>query len=177
MLDYIQSIKMLFIVPAACSPFKTELEDLVPFETRYDWCTRVFSKVEGTKTLDIERNENTDTPSYTYQTMERFQAIYQEYPLLIIGEDSLATFHKWKHFERILEHCELAVFRRRGYAGKSSIHDKYLHKITVYKTPYIEISSTEIRERIRGGKSIKGYVPETIEPDIIKEFKKMSDMN
>jgi len=177
MLDYIQSIKMLFIVPAACSPFKRELEDLVPFETRYDWCTRVFSKVEGTKTLDIERNENTDTPSYTYQTIERFKTIYQEYPLLIIGEDSLVTFHKWKKFERILERCELAVFKRRGYGGKSKIDDKYLQKITVYDTPYIEISSTEIRERLSGGKSIKGYVPETLETDIIEEFNKMSDMN
>jgi len=177
MLDYIENLQKLFVIPAGCSPFKRQMEDQLPFEYRYDWCSRIFSKINGTDTLDIERDDEAKTPSYTYQTVERFYDLFHEYPILIIGEDSLSSFHKWKYYQRILERCELAVFRRRGFSGKVSVDNKYLEKITVYDSPYIEISSTEIRERIYAKKSIKGYVPETLEEDIIKKISKMSEIN
>ncbi len=172
MLDYIEGLQKLYVIPAGCSPFKRQMENQLPFEYRYNWCSRVFSKIDGTDTLDIERDDENDIPSYTYQTIERFYALYHEYPILIIGEDSLSSFHKWKYYEHILDRCELAVFKRRGFSGKVSVDSKYMQKITIYDSPYIEISSTEIRERIKEKKSIKGYVPETLEEDIKKQFTK-----
>ncbi|MFW6262611.1 MAG: nicotinate-nicotinamide nucleotide adenylyltransferase, partial [Thermotogota bacterium] len=177
MLDYIGNLKRLFIIPAGCSPFKRTMEDQAPFEYRYKWCSSIFATIDGIDTLDIEREDAMDNPSYTYQTIQRFYKQFHEYPILILGEDSLASFHKWKHYERILERCELAVFQRRGYSGKINIDNRYLEKVTVYDTPYLEISSTEIRKRISKNKSIKGYVPETLEREIIEQFKKLSDMN
>jgi nicotinate-nucleotide adenylyltransferase len=170
MLDYIEGLQKLFVIPAGCSPFKRQMENQLPFEYRYSWCSQVFSKIDGTDSLDIERDDEADTPSFTYQTIERFYELYHAYPVVIIGEDSLSSFHKWKYYERILERCELAVFKRRDFSGKVRVDPKYLQKIKIYDSPYIEISSTEIRERIKENKSIKGYVPESLEEDIIKRF-------
>lgn len=175
MLDYIPKLKKLFVIPAGCSPFKRQIEDQLPFEYRYNWCSHIFSNIDGTDTLDIERDDRAETPSYTYQTVERCYELFHSYPVLVIGEDSLSSFHKWKYYECILERCELAVFKRRGYSGKVSVDSKYLQKIRVYDSPYIEISSTEIRERIKNQQSVKGFVPETLEEEIIKKYKKMSD--
>lgn len=177
MLDYIKDLDHLYIVPAGCSPFKREMEDHANFDIRYTWCSRAFNRIDRTSTIDIERNYNPDSPSFTYDTIKLFYKRYQVFPTLIIGEDSLASFHKWKHHDKILEKCQLAVFRRRGYSGKIKIENRYLGKITVYDSPYIEISSTEIRKRINVNKSIRGYVPELLEDQIMDIYKKMSDGN
>src|SRR6056297_2044642 len=85
MLDYIPGLQKLFVIPAGCSPFKRQMEDQLPFEYRYNWCSHIFSKIDGTDTLDIERDDGAETPSYTYQTIERLYALFHDYPILIIG--------------------------------------------------------------------------------------------
>jgi len=177
MLDDIPGLQKLFVIPAGCSPFKRQMQDQLHFEVRYNWCSRIFSTIDGTDTLEIERGDRIESPSYTYQTLERLYDLFHAYPLLIIGQDSLASFHQWRHYEHILDRCELAVFKRRGFSGQVCVDAKYLHKITVYDTPYIEISSTEIRKRIKRQQSIKGYVPESLEEDMIQKYKKQSDDN
>ncbi len=177
MLDYLEGLEKLFIIPAGCSPFKTALDNQLPFEDRYQWCVRSFDGIEKIQVLDIERNDEADEPSYTYKTLERFYHLYGQYPVLIIGEDSLASFHRWKNFERILDRCDVAVFRRKGYSANKMIEEKYQSKITIYNTPFIEISSTEIRNRIGEEKSIRGYVPQTLEEAIVKKYRRKSDAN
>ena len=177
MLEYIEGLEKLFIIPAGCSPFKRDLENQLPFEDRYRWCVHSFNGIDKIQVLDIERNDEKDEPSYTYETLERFFYLYGQYPVLIIGEDSLASFDRWRNFEKILERCDVAVFKRRGYSKNAMIDTKFKSKITVYDTPFIEISSTEIRNRIGEGKSVRGYVPQTLEEEIIKKYKRKSDAN
>jgi len=175
MLEYLKQLKKLFIVPAGCSPFKRDMKDQASFEDRYTWCYQAFSGISRTDILDIERDDGKNSPSFTYETIEQFYQSFGEYPTLIIGEDALTTFHKWKQHEKILERCEIAVFRRRGYSENHQLNKRFLHKITVYDSPYIEISSTEIRNRISHGQSIRGYVPETLEEPIIQTYESMRD--
>ncbi len=175
MLDYLKQVDRLFIVPAGCSPFKKDMEDLAAFEYRFRWCEKAFDKIDKTQISDIEANYKPDFPSYTVDTLKKFFSVYSQYPALIIGEDSLSTFHRWKDYRKILETCELAVFRRRGYSGKVSVDKRYLNKITVFDSPYIEISSSTIRERIKAGKSIAGYVPDSLEREIVDYYIKASD--
>jgi nicotinate-nucleotide adenylyltransferase len=109
--------------------------------------------------LDVLGNQ----PSYTADLLERFDDTvpYAE-PVFLIGADSLRAFPTWYRPDRILELARLGVARRPG----SVIDDRMLSAIprlrertTVFSSPLIDISSTEIRRRIAVGKSISWLVP------------------
>lgn len=99
-------------------------------------------------------------PSYTWHTL---QALSQDFPnvdfTLLIGGDNWASFDKWFHHEDILSHYPIVVYPRKGCdIGKVP------SGVTIVETPLLNISSTEIRQRIKEGKSIHGMVPDSIEP-------------
>ena len=98
-------------------------------------------------------------PSYTWNTL---QALSQDFPhvsfTLLIGGDNWASFDKWFHHEDILSHYPIVVYPRKGCdIGKVP------SGVTIVETPLLNISSTEIRQRIKEGKSIHGMVPDCIE--------------
>jgi nicotinate-nucleotide adenylyltransferase len=84
--------------------------------------------------------------------------------LLLIGEDSLFNFKKWYKYEDILKISKLLVYPRLGFDTNNNITHIKL------KAPIIEISSTEIRERVKKHKTIKGMVVESLEEDIKKIY-------
>ena len=99
-------------------------------------------------------------PSYTWNTL---QALSQDFPhvsfTLLIGGDNWASFDKWFHHEDILSHYPIVVYPRKGCdIGKVP------SGVNIVETPLLNISSTEIRQRIKEGKSIHGMVPDCIEP-------------
>jgi nicotinate-nucleotide adenylyltransferase len=79
--------------------------------------------------------------------------------------DALSSFDKWKSPNRILELASLAVLARSGDYRSSSD----LGGVTVVGMRRIDISSSEIRQRIAGGKSIRGFVAESVEAYISAE--------
>jgi nicotinate-nucleotide adenylyltransferase len=168
-LEFLTPLKKLYIVPAGCSPFKTG-DKHTPYAVRYSWCKQAFSGIDGIDILDIEKGTGIDKPSYTIDTLNRFKIQFTEYPVIIIGQDSLQSFHRWKDANKILEKTTLAVYKRKNSSGISETEKRYPDRVTVYDTSYIEISSTEIRERISQGKSIRGFVPQSIEDEIIKHY-------
>ena len=98
-------------------------------------------------------------PSYTWHTL---QAISKDYPenefTLLIGGDNWAAFDKWYHHDDILAHYPIVVYPRQG-ASIGNVPDG----VTIVETPLFNISSTEIRKRIKEEESIRGMVPECIE--------------
>ena len=113
--------------------------------------------------------------SYTSETLEYLKT---KNPLdnlyLIIGEDSLAYLEKWHEPETIVKNSIIAVFAR----GENSDLDFEIKriksllnaKIKVIEAPRYDLSSTEIRERIKNGKDISELVPKAV-VDIIKREK------
>jgi len=167
MLDFLKP-EWLFVVPAGRSPFKTGKTDTADFESRYTWCERGFSGLNRVRILDIERGTDESSPAYTIDTLHRFNQRFGSYPTLILGEDALATFHKWKDYRKILELTKLAVFHRKTSKSKQSntLESTYKDRILRFPTPIIEISSTEIRKRAISKSSLRGFVPESIEQGI-----------
>ncbi|MEA3345355.1 MAG: nicotinate-nucleotide adenylyltransferase [Chloroflexota bacterium] len=120
--------------------------------------------------VDLER----PGPSYTVDTLALIQERWGPGAELyfIIGADSLLGMHSWHHPERIIEAAQLAVVPRLG----NSIHlpelEKELpglsQKVTMIQAPLLEISGTDLRRRVREGRSIKYYVPEEVEAYIFK---------
>jgi nicotinate-nucleotide adenylyltransferase len=111
---------------------------------------------------------NLPQPSYTVNTLAHLKEIYPKNKFsLIIGQDNLATFHKWKNYETILEKYQLFVYPRPH--SKPSNLDAHPN-IIFTEAPFIEISSTFIREAIKNGKDIRYFLPE-------KAWKYIDEMN
>jgi nicotinate-nucleotide adenylyltransferase len=100
--------------------------------------------------------------SYTVDTLEHLAERYKGAKLfLLLGQDALAGFPKWRNPERIRELATLAAMGRSDapeLPGGVAIKD-----VVAVSTRRVDVSSTEIRERRRAKKSIKGFVPESVE--------------
>jgi nicotinate-nucleotide adenylyltransferase len=103
-------------------------------------------------------------PSYTVNTLAHLKEKYPTYNFsLIIGEDNLHSFNKWKNYEYILENYTLLVYPRPG-SIKSKFHTH--NNVKLLDAPLIEISSTFIRSAIKTNKDIRFFVPEKVWEEI-----------
>ena len=112
-----------------------------------------------------------DVPEYSYtcDTLEKLKQHFPEYCFtFIVGADSLDYMERWKDPERIFRACTVAAVHRLGYSAemtlrkKAELESRYHAVISIVPVPCIQISSTEIRNRIRQGKSIHYLVPEAV---------------
>ncbi|MCM1119471.1 MAG: nicotinate-nucleotide adenylyltransferase [bacterium] len=119
---------------------------------------------------DLEVNRQGRT--YTCETLEELHAVYPHAQLFfIVGADCLFSIETWYHPERIFRHCVLLAASRGGIPmdrlenKKRELMAAYDADILLTVFPNIEISSTDIRERCRQGRSIRYLVP-----DIVREY-------
>ena len=104
--------------------------------------------------------------SYTVETFKELKNKFDEIEL-IIGYDNLVTFDKWKDPDEIIKIAKLIVLRRS--IGSRDIHtNKYYGEAIYVDTPIIEISSSEIRERVLKNLPIDYLVPEAVKKYIYK---------
>ncbi|MGK0386258.1 MAG: nicotinate-nucleotide adenylyltransferase [Patiriisocius sp.] len=98
-------------------------------------------------------------PNYTVHTLAVLEEKYPEQNFcLIMGEDNLKSFHKWKNYEVILARYELFVYPRISQGTIETQFDKH-SKITKVPAPIMELSSTFIRKAIKEGKNIRPMLP------------------
>ena len=122
--------------------------------------------------LELDRQGIT----YTVDTMTTLKDIYKDEVELyfITGADSLLQLHKWKDSDKILEVCKIVAATRPGY-DLGDMEDKLKElnevnkdQISTITTPGLQISSTDIRNRIKEGNTIKYLLPESVEVYIKK---------
>lgn len=113
--------------------------------------------------------EHTDV-SYSYRTLEHFRETYpRDTFYFIIGADSLFAIESWVKPERILKSCViLAAFRDGKNLEEmqrqiSYLNEKYGGDIRLLHTPNTDVSSTDIRRRLRCGETVGGMVPKEVE--------------
>ena len=110
-------------------------------------------------------------PSYTWDTLQRLSADFPTYEfVLLIGGDNWQAFDKWYHAEDILANYRVAVYPRKSDETVEKCHTLPSDNVTLLNIPLINISSTDIRLRIKNGYTIKGLVPECIEKDVEKYY-------
>ena len=96
--------------------------------------------------------------TYTYETIEKIKSQYQDKELfLLIGADNLEDFKNWKNQRSIMENCSLLVVNRNNSSideiiESNEILTEFKDKIIEAPIEEIEISSTEVRNRIASGK-------------------------
>lgn len=113
--------------------------------------------------VDVDRHG----PSYTADSLERLREQYggldRAAMWFVIGSDSLLNLHRWREPTRILAQARLAVVRRPGYEADLGALEGQVPGVTAavdwVDAPLMEISSTDIRERLRQGRSVRYRVP------------------
>jgi nicotinate-nucleotide adenylyltransferase len=122
--------------------------------------TEDFPKI---KPSDIEFKLS--QPNYTVNTLVHLEEKFPEHSFsLIMGEDNLRSFHKWKNYEAILAHHDIYVYPRIATTAdpsENSIFKNHL-KIHMIDAPVVEISSTSIRENIKKGKNVLPLLPSKV---------------
>ena len=99
-------------------------------------------------------------PSYTIDTIVHLDEKFPHYQFsLIMGEDNLTSFHKWKNSEELLNYCNIYYYPR---STKKQVNESVIAsgKVNKVNASVLDISSTYIREKIKEGKSIQYLVPE-----------------
>lgn len=146
----------LIFIPAASQPFKVNSPPVASAQDRLEM-VRLAVADDAYYTVDdaeIARNGL----SYTVDTLEHLTERFPAAKLFfLLGQDALAMFSKWKNPKRIKELAKIAVLRR---TGSRATLPKGMISVSARR---VDVSSTEIRERLRAGKSIKGFVPESVE--------------
>lgn len=107
--------------------------------------------------------------NYSYKTMEHFREIYPNDEFyFIIGADSLFAMEKWIKPERLLVTCTmLAAYRddkstEEMLAQIKYLNEKYGADIRLLNTPNVDISSSEIREKLQDKESVSELIPEAV---------------
>ena len=105
---------------------------------------------------------NLPQPNYTVDTLIHLEEKFPKHEFaLIMGEDNLNSFHKWKNYEVILERYNIYIYPRIS-ENKDEIQLLNHHKIHKIDAPIVEISSTFIRNGIKEKKNIKPMLPEKV---------------
>jgi len=158
------SLDQLIFVPAAAQPFKVDTPAVASPPERLEM---VRLAVAGDSRYVVEDTEiRREGLSYTVETLEEIAGKNVGAELfLLIGQDALAGFPGWKSHTRILEMATLAVMHREDSPGMDQW--RRAERLVEISTRRVDVSSTEIRDRLASGKSIKGFVPESVERFII----------
>lgn len=154
----------IIFVPSYISPHKQEGEELSSLH-RF---TMTKLAIAANNRFDISREEiDKGGTSYTVDTLEHLRAMNDKGTFfLIIGMDNYITFHLWKEPKRILDHSTVVVMNRPNYPQRINEIIGTTNVVFV-DVPDIDVSSSDIRQRIKAGRSVKYLVPDEVERYII----------
>lgn len=123
-------------------------------------------------TVEVKR----EGPSYTIDTMRCFRACYgpEAELFFITGVDAVMQIPEWKNAEGLFEICRFIAATRPGYPTENffrfrdRLSVRQRRGIRMLAIPALSISSSDLRERVRRGRSIKYLVPEVVEQYILE---------
>ena len=140
-------------------------------DTRLKICKEIFKNNKKVEVSDIEIKS--EKKSYTYDTLLKLIEIYgkdNEF-FEIIGEDSLKNLKTWKNYKELLNLCKFIVFRRKDDKNTKIDSEFLINKnIIILENEYYNISSTEIRNKVKNGEDITGLVNKKVKNLIEKEY-------
>jgi len=154
------NLDRLIFIPAGAQPFKVDTPPVASPRDRLEMVRLAIADDANYAVDDAEISRK--GLSYTVDTLEHLAERNAGAELFfLLGQDSLAGFPKWRNPARIQELATLALMMR---AGAPDVGDwRNAEGVVMVSARRVDVSSTEIRERLRAGKSIKGFVPESVE--------------
>lgn len=152
-------------IPNATPPHKTN-DQLAPASHRLAMTRAAIANHDSFSVCGIE----VERPGVSY-TVDTVRTLTEQHPdaqfSLLIGSDSLDTFHTWRAPDTIAELIELVVYKRPGGLGDVAA-PRFANQARYVAAPMLEVSSTEVRQRCREGRSIRYMVPPPVQAHIHK---------
>jgi len=160
--------KVLFI-PYSNPPHKNS-EGLLKPEFRLQMLQLAIDGNPFFEISDIEIHSSENSRTYTVDTLMKLREMHKSDGVkfyLIIGLDNLIELHTWKDPGKLFMLSEVVVLNRPGYFIQS-VENEYSRRVVYIPAPNIDISASDIRNKIREKKSIKYLVPDKVEKFIIE---------
>ncbi|MCK7589683.1 nicotinate (nicotinamide) nucleotide adenylyltransferase [Subsaxibacter sp. CAU 1640] len=152
-------LDQVWFVVTPQSPFKVK-SSMLDNHQRLEMVYRATKDYDKLRPSDIEFN--LPQPNYTINTLVYLQEKFTEHEFaLIMGEDNLKSFHKWKNYELILEGYHIYVYPRISEGSVETQFQKH-KKVHFVNAPIMELSSTFIRNSIKEGKNVRPMLPEHV---------------
>jgi nicotinate-nucleotide adenylyltransferase len=167
MVDY-TNLNQVWLVVSPQNPLKSKASLLAD----YHRLSLVRVAIEGNSKLKASNIEfDLPKPSYTIDTLAYIQEKHPEHSFsLIMGEDNLRTFHKWKNYEEILKNHSIYVYPRalteQERLEQDKNNDNHIFsnhpKITKCDAPVMKVSASFIRKAIRENKDVRYLLSESV---------------
>ena len=166
--------KVIF-VPSGQPPHKAD-KKVTPKERRFlmtemATVTNPHFEVSGVELNRAGYSYSADTVGYFRSQMDEDGELF-----FITGADAIMEIITWKKLDELFSQCTLIAATRPGFQQKSMVErlekqlkPEYLKKVIPIEVPAMAISSTDIRDRVALGRSIKYLLPETVEQYIYKQ--------
>ena len=149
----------IWLVVTPQNPFKDK-KSLLDNAARLEMVALSLKEYDKLKPCDIEFH--LPQPNYTIDTLIHLEEKYPQHIFsLIMGEDNLKSFHKWKNYEVILSRYFIYVYPRLS-EGEVLVQLQDHEHIVYIKTPIIELSATAIREDIAQGRDVRPMLPANV---------------
>jgi nicotinate-nucleotide adenylyltransferase len=165
------NLSQVIFIPAKQPPHKLD-DPVSPLEKRLAMLDRALAgKPDFIISLIETKREG---PSYTVDTLRELRVAFGDSTgiYFIMGMDSLENLHTWHKPQEIVQLAKLAVLDRPGYEADLNALEKLVPRVkaSVVIIPAVElnISSSEIRERVCRRQSIRGMVPPSVESYILE---------
>lgn len=159
------------LMPARIPPHKP-VEDEPGVEHRHELCRLAVEVDERMVVSDLEVNRQ--GTSYTVDTLKQLRNRDPDSELfLIVGGDVAAGLPGWREPEQVLDLATLAVAKRGG-TSSTQVHEALAQlsgaeRAKFFHMPQIEVSSTDIRRRVRAAEPIRYLVPDAVAGYIDRE--------
>jgi nicotinate-nucleotide adenylyltransferase len=141
---------------------------LWPESDRLEMVRLAVKDIPGMKVSDYEFHF--PRPSFTVNTLESLKSDYPENDfVLLVGGDNMSGIQRWYKYQRILDDFGLIVYPRPGFSTEEF---KDRPNVRIIEAPLLNISATEIREKILNNESIDDLVPVKVADYIRKNLTK-----
>ncbi len=167
-------LERVLFVPGRRPPHKLD-KQLAPAEHRLRMVELAIAGHPAFEACDVELRR--DGPSYSLVTVQGLRAEHADWELyFLIGADTLPELPTWHRLGELAALCRFAVFARPGESLdevaplRGVLSDAAIAAIRSrsFATPLLEISSTEVRRRVREGRSARYLVPEAVRRYILE---------
>ncbi len=153
--------KKIWFVVSPHNPLK-EKESLLNQFDRLHMVNLAIENNPSFKSSDVEFK--LPLPSYTIDTLQHLNEKYPQHDFsIIMGSDNLNSLNKWKNYEALIKYHTIYVYKR----GETITNYNQTPSIQILDFPFLNISSTYIRQLIQQKKSVRYLVPDIVE-DYIK---------
>ena len=168
-----ENLDEIWFIPTGISYLKAH-SDILSGEERLHMVKLAIKDNSAFSVSDIELQRSGYT--YTYETLEVLKSRYPEDEFyFIVGADCLYAFENWKEPARILQYCSLLAAVRGDVSiedlesKKKELTERFEGRIKLFPFLNLEISSTEIRNRVKEQKNVRYLVPEAVRQYIMEK--------